>query len=109
MFRLVGKNFWVVTRYNRSRYYAMAVLEFANALRQAREAGLKPELTSARKSGLKQSLQSKPRPSHAEVLKPQAKPQVKAQVKAQTKSQLKSPVNPGTIRSKGNDPPDHRQ
>ena len=37
LFRLTGKNFWVVTRYNRSRYYAMAVLEFASALRQARD------------------------------------------------------------------------
>ena len=41
MFRLAGKNFWVVTRYNRSRYYAMAVLEFATALRQGREIAMK--------------------------------------------------------------------
>ncbi len=41
LFRLTGKNFWVVTRYNRSRYYAMAVLEFASALRQARESAPK--------------------------------------------------------------------
>ena len=121
LFRLVGKNFWVVTRYNRSRYYAMAVLEFASALRQARESGLKsapqsglgsgaqpglkPELASARESGLKPGVKSKPRPSHAEALKRQ----VKAQAKSQLKTQLKSQVNPGTVRSKGNDPPDHRQ
>ena len=37
MYRLAAKNFWVVTRYNRSRYYAMAVLEFAETLRLARE------------------------------------------------------------------------
>ena len=50
MFRLTGKNFWVVTRYNRSRYYAMAVLEFASALRQARESALKLGVDPATKS-----------------------------------------------------------
>lgn len=34
-FRITGKNFWVVTRYNRSRYYALAVLDFAQALKEA--------------------------------------------------------------------------
>ena len=117
MFRLVGKNFWVVTRYNRSRYYAMAVLEFASALRQARESGLKsalpsgprsgaqpsikPELPSAGKSGLKPVSKSRPRPAQREALKPRVKPQAKAQAKAQ--------FNPETVRSKGNDRPDHRQ
>jgi len=50
MFRLAGKNFWVVTRYNRSRYYAMAVLEFATALRQAREIAMKAGADATPKS-----------------------------------------------------------
>ena len=36
---LGSKNFWVVTRYNRSAYYALAVLELGERLRQLREAG----------------------------------------------------------------------
>jgi membrane-bound lytic murein transglycosylase B len=31
------KNFWVVTRYNRSSYYALAVAEFAEVLAAERE------------------------------------------------------------------------
>jgi len=50
LFRLTGKNFWVVTRYNRSRYYAMAVLEFASALRQARESAPSTALNAIPKS-----------------------------------------------------------
>jgi membrane-bound lytic murein transglycosylase B len=33
------RNFWVVTRYNRSSYYALAVIELGERLRQLREAG----------------------------------------------------------------------
>jgi len=58
MFRLAGKNFWVVTRYNRSRYYAMAVLEFATALRQARESALKTGADTTPKS-LKKTTKSR--------------------------------------------------
>lgn len=36
---LGSRNFWVVTRYNRSAYYALAVLELGERLRQLREAG----------------------------------------------------------------------
>lgn len=36
---LTSHNFWVVTRYNRSAYYAMAVLELGERLRQLRLAG----------------------------------------------------------------------
>lgn len=121
MFRLVGKNFWVVTRYNRSRYYAMAVLEFASALRQARESGLKsapqsglgsgvqsglkPELTSVRKAGFKPGQKPGPKPggksrpgaAHEKALKPRVKPQANAQ------------INPGIVQSKGIDRHDHRQ
>ena len=50
LFRLTGKNFWVVTRYNRSRYYAMAVLEFASALRQARESAHSTAINATPKS-----------------------------------------------------------
>ena len=50
LFRLTGKNFWVVTRYNRSRYYAMAVLEFATALRQARESAPSTAINATPKS-----------------------------------------------------------
>jgi membrane-bound lytic murein transglycosylase B len=36
---LGSRNFWVVTRYNRSAYYALAVIELGERLRQLREAG----------------------------------------------------------------------
>ncbi len=35
---LGSRNFWVVTRYNRSAYYALAVIELGERLRQLREA-----------------------------------------------------------------------
>lgn len=36
---LGSRNFWVVTRYNRSAYYALAVIELGERLRQLRDAG----------------------------------------------------------------------
>ena len=35
---LGGRNFYVITRYNRSSFYAMSVIELAEALRAARDA-----------------------------------------------------------------------
>lgn len=37
---LGSRNFWVVTRYNRSAYYAMAVIALGERLRQLRQAGM---------------------------------------------------------------------
>src|SRR5207302_289652 len=38
-YRIGFKNFYVITRYNRSAYYAAAVNDLANALREAQRAG----------------------------------------------------------------------
>jgi membrane-bound lytic murein transglycosylase B len=68
MFRLTGKNFWVVTRYNRSRYYAMAVLEFATALRQGRESALGAGVDPAPKS-LKKTTKSRGQQNRSKATK----------------------------------------
>jgi membrane-bound lytic murein transglycosylase B len=68
IFRLAGKNFWVVTRYNRSRYYAMAVLEFATALRQAREIAMKAGSDATPKS-LKKTTKSRGQQTRSKVTK----------------------------------------
>jgi membrane-bound lytic murein transglycosylase B len=77
LFRLTGKNFWVVTRYNRSRYYAMAVLEFATALRQAREIAMKAGADATPKS-LKKTTKSRGQLNRGKATKrPQGAPSKK--------------------------------
>lgn len=39
---LGAHNFWVITRYNRSYFYAMAVIDFARALEARRQAAGSP-------------------------------------------------------------------
>ena len=68
MFRLAGKNFWVVTRYNRSRYYAMAVLEFATALRKARESAQRAGIDATPKS-LKKTTKSRGQQNRSKATK----------------------------------------
>ena len=77
MFRLAGKNFWVVTRYNRSRYYAMAVLEFASALRQARESALRAGIEAVPKS-LKNTTKSRGQMNKGKTTKRQRTPNKKS-------------------------------
>ncbi|MDR2091737.1 MAG: lytic murein transglycosylase B [Azoarcus sp.] len=52
------RNFYVITRYNRSNFYAMAVFQLANALRENRSAGFVPESRAAPKKAAKSA--SKP-------------------------------------------------
>ncbi|NBT79536.1 MAG: lytic murein transglycosylase B [Betaproteobacteria bacterium] len=66
--RLAGKNFWVVTRYNRSRYYAMAVLEFATALRKARESAQRAGIDATPKS-LKKTTKSRGQQNRSKATK----------------------------------------